>query len=230
MVLRHPLLRRPVQWFRIGVGLVLAAWALGVLLAAAGESFPAEHREPITVRVLDGKTGKPLAHLRLTLVGGYTEKDIGQRLWREEAVTDAAGEVRVPRALGDLPFLEVRPRKTKLCQETSRGETYNVGRIRGEGFNAPNSCGFVKAAASPQVLVVFARSHEDAEDAPQGPAQGSLDVPVRVDAELAAPCAWGGNEIDSLLRPRRPVQVLDDGGDGTVDSPDAYDVLCQPEE
>jgi hypothetical protein len=140
--------------------LTLAAGAATIGLAvypASGESFPVEHREPITIRVLSGKSGGPLMHQRLTLVAGYDARDLEERLWTEETVTDAAGEARVPLALGNFPFLRVKVAKTRLCQETSRGETYNLGRVRYQGFSAPNHCGFVTVADAPRVLVVFVR-------------------------------------------------------------------------
>lgn len=150
------MIKRKIRWSRLGVGLVLVAWGVGVLLAAC-ESFPVEHRGPITVRVLNGRSGQPLARARLMLLAGYGERDIEQRLWREEAVTDATGQALVPRALRDFPFLAVRVAKAKLCQDTSHGETYNVERIRGEGLHAPNDCGIVTVSDTPEVLVVFAR-------------------------------------------------------------------------
>ncbi len=107
--------------------------------------------------MLSGKSGAALAHQRLTLVAGYDARDLEQRLWTEETVTDAAGETAVPLALGNFPFLQVKVAKTKLCQETSRGEVYNLGRVRSQGFSAPNHCGFVTVADAPRVLVVFVR-------------------------------------------------------------------------
>jgi len=151
--------KRKIPWTRVGLGLVLTAWGLATLLEAFGESFPVVHREPVTVRVLNGTSSNPLPGARLTLIAGYTERDLEQRLWREEVVTDAGGEAHIPGSLGDFPFLQIRPLEQKLCQETSRGETYNVERIRGEGLNTPNRCGPVTVAATPRVLVVFVRGH-----------------------------------------------------------------------
>ncbi len=154
-ILRHPLLRRPVRWRRVGLALVLAAWGIGVLLAVC-ESFPVEHRESVIVRVLNGKNGQALVHLQLKLSGGYTGADIEKRLWRDEVVTDAAGEAGVPRVLSNLPFLQVKGSQAKLCQGTAIS---TVERIRGEGLNAPDHCGVVTVAEAPGVLVVFARGN-----------------------------------------------------------------------
>src|SRR5690348_12430719 len=101
------------------IHLALAAGLAAVRLPSQGgvELFPVQHLEPITVRVLDGKTGTPLPHQRLRLAGGYDAKDIEQGLWPAEVRTDAAGEARVPRGLVDFPFLQVRVEKARLCQD-----------------------------------------------------------------------------------------------------------------
>lgn len=205
MVLRRPLLRRPVRWFRIGVGLVLAAWGFGVLLAVC-ESFPVEHREPLTVRVLNGKSGQPLVHLQLTLSAGYTGGDIEKRLWRDEVVTDAAGEARIPWVLGDLPFLQVRVAKAKLCEGKA---IYAVEWIRGEGLNAPDHCGFVTVAEAPAVLVVFARGNAEPEIPTQAMAAGtSVDFAVGAGGEtkiepneLGRGLAQAGHPINEISMP-----------------------------
>jgi len=154
----------------MSVGLALAAWGLAALLEACGQTFPVEHSEPLIVRILNGKSGKPLPRARLTLAAGYTERDLGQRLWRDEAVTDAEGEARVPRVLGNFPFLQVHLAKAKLCQDTSRGEAYSVERVRSTGLNAPNHCGVIDVAETPRVLVVFIRSRREPDVPVQTPA------------------------------------------------------------
>src|SRR5271170_6498856 len=83
-----------------------------VLMAAAGvcsadEVFPVVHREPIVVRVLDGKGGRPQEHVRVVLTAGYDRRDLALGMWREEAVTDAEGKVRLSDGLRNLPLLRV---------------------------------------------------------------------------------------------------------------------------
>jgi len=160
---------------RIGVGLALAAWALGIFLASC-EPIPVDYREPVTLRLLDGKSGEPLAHLRLVLIAGYDRKDLKQRAWRNEVITDMAGEALLPQALANFPFLEVRPMKTRLCQGTARGEIYTIAEIRGEGFSAPNRCGWITAAETPRTLVVFVRTEGNAAGLAQAaPAEPRVD-------------------------------------------------------
>jgi len=185
---------RKVRWGRLGVRLLLAAWGLGTILALVGESFPVEHREPITVRVLNGKNGLPLAGARLTLIAGYTGRDLEQKLWRDEVVTDASGEARLPLLLANFPFLVVRVAKARMCQETSHGEMYGIERIRSVGQNAPNHCGASAVAETPRVLVVFARVAGKAEAIPPAAAiEARLDYAEGADVEM-------GTEANELNR------------------------------
>lgn len=141
---------------RLGIGLGLALWALGILFEAVGESFPVEHREPITVRVLGGGSGRPQPHARLMLAAGYDQRDIEQRFWQDEVVTDEAGLVRLPQAISELPFLRVTGKHIHLCPATSM---FNVERIRRDGLNAANRCGSLQVPVAPRVVVLFAKDN-----------------------------------------------------------------------
>lgn len=133
-----------------------AACALAVASAfVSGEVIPVDHREPITVRVLDGRTGLPFAHIWLVLVAGYDDHDIARRLWLEEAATNEDGEVSLPKSLVNFPYLAVSLKTAKACAPRA---AFNMGRIRIEGLNAPNHCGTRMQAETPAVLTIFARA------------------------------------------------------------------------
>ncbi len=236
-----------MRWKTVGLALGLAAWALGVVLEAMGETFPVEHREPLTVRALSGKTGRPVAHLRLTMTAGYDGHDLEQRLWRVEGSTDERGELRMPRAIAELPFLQVRVKKGRLCQTAS---AFVTDRIRNEGLNAPNSCGFIRAQEEPRVLVLFVRGEEEAAAPPkqqrmpeleaQASPEASVDFAPGKDVfgglELVPPTATSQNEIevlalrDGTAQPdaHDPARVVAPEPSGTEGRDDAYDVMCQP--
>ena len=93
------------------IAAMFALVALGT--AGADEFFPVVHSETITVRVLDGKSGRPQPRLHIVLLGGYNRLDLQKELWREEALTDAGGMVHLSRQLSNLPFLRVQ-----VLQET----------------------------------------------------------------------------------------------------------------
>jgi hypothetical protein len=143
----------PIVW----VGLIL------VLIAAsgAGQAIPAVHSEPITIRILNGKSGLPLPHLHLAVIAGYDERDIRHGLWAEEVSTDSSGEAQLPQGLVDFGFLQVSLRKAKAYQKSSRRERYNLARIRRDGFSTPNECGIIRVLDRPGVLTIFARSGGD---------------------------------------------------------------------
>lgn len=141
----------------LSISLFVSAVA-SALICSASEPFPVVHHEPLTVRVLDGASGKPRAGVRVVLAGGYTERDIALGLWQEGARTNASGEVRIPDALANLPFLRVWVIKAKSCQAKGALGRLLVDRIRNEGWNADNTCGTPTAAATPGKLVLFVSS------------------------------------------------------------------------
>jgi len=134
--------------------------------SGAGESFPVVHNEPITVRVLGGKDGRPLGRLHLTLIAGYDRRDMGEQLFREEMLTDAHGQVRLSKKLANLPWLQVWVGKKSLCQRNPRKDSFSVELMRRDGLSAPNLCGRVTVEDKPGVFTVFVKGKGVAPDAP----------------------------------------------------------------
>jgi hypothetical protein len=212
------------------------------------ESFPVDHEEPITIRVLNGKDGQPIANLRLVLLAGYSESDIAHRFWHEEAVTDAFGETRLPRPLVNFPFLQAVTVRASLCQTTPRGEFYKIGRIRSEGWSAPDHCGFVHAGHEPGVLTLFVRQGgtPDAHAAPPSLDFASLDMPsasaLGPANSLSRPLSHA-NEIETLLEhepikseppkhepsEREPSPAPTRRPSGTATPADSYSEMCVPD-
>jgi hypothetical protein len=130
---------------------------LTATLNGAAETFPVIHNEPITVRILGGKDGLPLAHQHLTLLGGYDQSDLHDQLYRSEVLTDSHGQVKLPRQLANLPWLQVWVDKKPLCQAKPRGENFSVELIRRDGLSAPNRCGTATVEETPGVFTVFVK-------------------------------------------------------------------------
>ena len=133
--------------------------AAGIVALAASsnsqsEIFPNVHSQPIVIQIVDGRDGKPLAHARLSLVAGYTRRDLHLQLWHEEAFTDDQGRARMSSAMEDLPILQVEVAKGHLCAD-SHATTVSVEQIRRDGLSTPNRCGTVTAGDSPGVFTVF---------------------------------------------------------------------------
>jgi hypothetical protein len=142
------------------IAFVLAA-ALALLAAPAkadNETFPVTHNEPITVRILNGKNGQPLAHIHLILIGGYDQGEITDHLWQEEKLTDEQGQVRLSGQLVNLPRIQVELLKGKLCQVKPESVSFSVERIRRDGLSAPNRCGIATVQDAPGIFIVFVKN------------------------------------------------------------------------
>jgi len=145
---------------------LVAISILGIALisspARAQTSIPVDHREPITIRIVDSDDGHPIAHLHLALAAGYDRRDLEGHLWMEDAMTDEHGNVRLPSTLMNLPWLQVWLPKSNTCKAGPRTQTFSVERMRNDGTSAPNRCGTVTVTDLPGVLTVFARSRKGA--------------------------------------------------------------------
>jgi len=96
-----------------------------------------------------------LPHVRLNLTGGYDKRDLQVGQWRQEAFTDARGEIRLSNQMANLPYLQLSAAKSHLCHSGS--PTFSVEQIRRDGLGAPNRCGTATVASAPGVLAVFVK-------------------------------------------------------------------------
>ena len=133
---------------------------LTATLCGVAETFPVVHNEPITVLILGGKDGQPLAHLHLVLLGGYDQRDLHDQLFRAEVLTDPQGQAQLPGQLANLPWLQVWVAKKPLCQAKPRGDRFSVELIRRDGLSAPNRCGTATVEDAPGVFTVFVKGKE----------------------------------------------------------------------
>jgi hypothetical protein len=154
-----------------------------VLLASAAcgadEVFPVAHKEPLTVLVLDGNGGRPQARVHVVLVAGYDRHDLGLGLWREEAVTDGEGKVRLSDALRNLPLLRVEVLKRPACSAGTDKAAFSVERIRRDGLSGANRCGTATVDDAPGVFTVFVKGKkiDASKSEAQGPAGSARAVP-----------------------------------------------------
>ncbi len=159
----------------IWVGVAMAL--LGAAVCWADEVFPVVHPEPIAVRVLEGKNGTPQARVHVVLVAGYDRRDLALGLWREEAVTDAAGMVHLSDALRNLPLLRVEVLKRGSCAADGGGSALSVERIRRDGLSAANRCGTFVAVGMPGVLAVFVKEKKAGAKVVQSPVKPASAQP-----------------------------------------------------
>lgn len=160
---------------------------LTATLSGVAESFPVVHNEPITVRILGGKNGQPLAHMHMVLLAGYDRSDLHDQLYRAELLTDAHGQARLPGQLANLPWLQVWVTKNPLCQAKPRGSSFSVELIRRDGLSAPNRCGTATVEDTPGIFTVFVKGNGVAPPADL-PGVASTAAPE----PASAPPAQGG--------------------------------------
>jgi hypothetical protein len=158
--------------FSLAAGLVLAT----ATTSGADETFPVDHNDPITVRILNGKDGHPLAYRHLVLIAGYDRHDLHYQQFREEVLTDAHGQVRLSRQLENLPWLQVWVSRSPLCLAKPGKASFSVELIRRDGFSAPNRCGTATVEDAPGVFTVFVKGKSEAVDSA---APASALVPAR---------------------------------------------------
>lgn len=174
---------RPLA-FSLAAAIALATSSL----CLADEDFPVVHNEPIAVRILSGKSGQPLPHMHLILIGGYDQNDLHQQLFREEALTNAQGVARLSNQLANLPWLQVWISKKPLCQSNPRKTGFSVELIRREGLSAPNRCGFATAEDAPGLFNVFVKGEaERGALAKILHVKGSPKIPAPTPAPTTAP-------------------------------------------
>jgi hypothetical protein len=155
--------------------------ALPGSMGKSEQSLPAIHPEPITIRILNGKDGAPLAHVHLLFVAGYDDRDLRLGFWSGEAMTDAKGRASLPGALRDFSLVAVRVAKRRLCATHGRSLDINLDNVRYGGLSTANRCGNLMFADQPGILTVFAEAHAEDLLSPIAP----VDAPA---AKPAAPC------------------------------------------
>lgn len=137
----------------IAAGLAL----LAAPFSGADAPYSVTHNGPITVRILNGEDGQPFAHVHLLLLGGYDQRQIDDKLWREEAITDAHGEARLSKQFANLPWLQVWVGKKRLCQAKPRAASFSVELMLRDGVSAPNRCGTFTVEETPGIFTVFVK-------------------------------------------------------------------------
>jgi hypothetical protein len=132
---------------------VIACW---LLCAAQQQPPPVPATDTITIRLLNGNTGKPV-------------KNSVTNLWLDDAqkaalnlATDANGEIRLRIANVQSKTLRFLPGDRVDCRYKN-GQLFDpvkfpVQEILSHGVVAPNLCGKATAQPTPGVLVIFVRN------------------------------------------------------------------------
>jgi hypothetical protein len=129
---------------------------LSAQVRGANEVFPSVNNDSITIRILSGVDGHPIAHAHLSLLAGYNQRDLHLEMWHDDVTTDDQGKVRLPDALANLPFLQLSVAKLSMCVSSSN--TFSVDLIRRDGLSTPNRCGNATFADAPGTFTVFVKT------------------------------------------------------------------------
>jgi len=201
--------RVPISFSGTGMnGLVrqiAGAWLLAIMgggAVLAGE--PVNHHEPITVRVLDGRAGLPLARVHLTLIAGYDERDLHLGLWQEVAITDSAGSAQVPDSLINFPYLQVMVGRHSMCIGDVSKSRFSMERIRFSGLNSPNRCGVYTVGNLSGVFVVFAKAKGSDRRAAKGGPLLAAETRPEAAASIAQLSLHGG----PTAQPSEPIRLV----------------------
>jgi hypothetical protein len=123
----------------------------------AQESYPEIHNDPIKIHLIDAQDGSPMANLRVVLAAGYSQDDLRKGLWRAEATSDTQGDVKLPRTMLNLGFMQILVAQDTPCTYKQSAQSLSIERIRTDGLSAPNHCGLVTANEKPGELNFFVR-------------------------------------------------------------------------
>jgi hypothetical protein len=124
----------------------------------AQESFPEIHNQPIVIHFLDAGDASPQVHLHVILVAGYSQDDLRRSLWWEERTTDSRGDLQLPQAMINLPWVQVFVAQGKRCSRRQAAQTLSVERIRSDGMSSRNVCGLAAAKDKPGELNFFVQT------------------------------------------------------------------------
>lgn len=151
--------------------LILSAVALLLLAASIAraqfksvESFPDVNNAPLRLRLVDGPHGREIIGARLTLTGGYDERDLKLKMWRAEIKTDSHGEATIPRMIANLPLLTIKGAHLSPCEGNPQQGYYSIEEIRSQGLSTVNGCGTSASDVEPGIItLVVERKSGDAK-------------------------------------------------------------------
>lgn len=130
----------------IALCLLISSYAAGVI--AQNTTF--------SIRVLNGKTGKPIGHQRLLLFGGATPDEVRSHKLHIDLTTNAEGLVNVTANSNTFRLFEVWPDFMTRC--APQLETFPTQTIIRAGVASPNGCSrSITAQPRPGELTFYVR-------------------------------------------------------------------------
>ena len=113
--------------------------------------------QTVTLKAVNGKTGKPLTNQRLVVFAGSNAEDVRFQKHVYDLKTDGAGLASLTVGDPDIKRVQVWVDFQHLCQATPNLRSFDLAEIALTGLSTPNDCGSVTLKITPGVLTVFAR-------------------------------------------------------------------------
>jgi hypothetical protein len=113
--------------------------------------------QTITLRAVNGKSGKPLAHQRLLVFAGSNADEVRFQKHVYDLKTNDDGLATLAIDDAAIKRIQVWADFQHLCQSTPNLRSFDVGEIVSTGLSTPNDCGSVHPEVSPGSLTIFAR-------------------------------------------------------------------------
>lgn len=137
------------------LNIVLAGIAL-VFLQSDSRLTPSRVPPLVTIRVLDGKDGKPIPNTALIVFGGATTEDVKFHEQHFALKTDLEGRA-VLRPLDTTQWIQVLPDELVLCQSEVR-IYFEVNQVVQKGATSQNTCSKLSGTLSVAgVLTIYMR-------------------------------------------------------------------------
>jgi hypothetical protein len=126
------------------------------LLLAAVLSSQSAFCQTITLKAVNGESGKPLPKQRLLIFAGSTPDEVRFHKYSYDLTTDVAGIAILVVDHADIKRIQVWADFQHLCQSTPNLHSYSLSEIAATGLSTPNDCGSFSDNAVPGQLVIFA--------------------------------------------------------------------------
>lgn len=118
----------------------------------------AAQQRSIVIKVINGKTGKPIANARLVLFGGKSQREaMLEKQNLNDATTGADGAVVYQIDPSVTGWIQVFIDGRTPCFDKPNSQTFSIGKVIRTGESTPNKCGVATLQNVAGTFVVYAR-------------------------------------------------------------------------
>jgi hypothetical protein len=113
--------------------------------------------QTITLKAVNGKSGKPLPNQRLLVFAGGDAKEVRLQKHFYDLKTDALGVATLVVDDETIKRIQVWVDFQHLCQSIPNSQSFGLDEIASTGLQTPNDCGSATESRTPGLLVIYAR-------------------------------------------------------------------------